>query len=49
MTDDETRKLRNKVYLLELRIRLLQARNKELRKWINRLTNRNHPARKAGK
>jgi len=49
MTDDETRKLRNKVYLLELRIRLLQARNKELRQWINKLTNKNHEARRAGK
>jgi hypothetical protein len=49
MTDDETRKLRDKVYLLEMRIRRLQARNKELRQWINKLTNKNHEARRAGK
>jgi hypothetical protein len=47
--DEKTRKLRNKVYLLELRIRLLQERNKELRQWINKLTNKNHEARRAGK
>ena len=50
MTDDEkTRKLQDKVYWLELRVKLLQARNKELRKWITKLTNKNHPARRAGK
>jgi hypothetical protein len=49
MTDDETRKLQDKVYWLEMRIRLLQARNKELRKWITKLTTKDHPARRAGK
>jgi len=50
MTDDEkTRKLRDKVYWLEMRVKLLQERNKELRKWITKLTNKNHPARRAGK
>jgi hypothetical protein len=50
MTDDEkTRKLRDKVYRLELRVKLLQERNKELRQWITQLTNKNHPARRAGK
>jgi hypothetical protein len=50
MTDDEkTRNLRDKVYRLQLRVKLLQERNKELRKWINRLTNKTHEARRAGK
>ena len=50
MTDDEkTRKLQDKVYWLEMRLRISQERNKELRQWINRLTNKNHPARRAGK
>jgi hypothetical protein len=49
MTDDETRKLKNKVYLLEMRNKLLQARNKELRQWINKLTTKDHPARRAAK
>ena len=50
MTDDEkTRNLRDKVYRLQLRVKLLQERNKELRKWITKLTNKNHPARRAGK
>jgi chaperonin cofactor prefoldin len=50
MTDDEkTRKLQDKVYWLEMRVKLLQERNKELRQWIAKLTNKNHPARRAGK
>ncbi len=50
MTDDEkTRKLQDKVYWLEMRLRISQERNKELRQWINRLTNKNHPARRAEK
>lgn len=50
MTDDEkTRNLQDKVYWLELRVKLLQARNKEIRQWINRLTNKNHEARRAAK
>jgi chaperonin cofactor prefoldin len=51
MTDDDekTRSLRDKVYWLEMRVKLLQARNKELRKWINKLTNKTHEARRAGK
>ena len=50
MTDDEkTRKLQDKVYWLEMRLRISQERNKELRQWINRLTTKDHPARKAGK
>jgi len=50
MTDDEkTRKLRDKVYWLEMRVKILQARNKELRQWINKLTNKTHEARRAGK
>jgi chaperonin cofactor prefoldin len=47
--DEKTRKLQDKVYWLEMRVKLLQARNKELRQWINKLTNKNHPARRAGK
>ena len=50
MTDDEkTRNLRDKVYLLEMRVKILQERNKELRQWITKLTNKTHPARRAGK
>jgi chaperonin cofactor prefoldin len=48
MTDDEkTRNLQDKVYWLEMRVKVLQARNKELRKWITKLTNKNHPARRS--
>jgi chaperonin cofactor prefoldin len=47
--DEKTRKLQDKVYWLEMRVKLLQERNKELRQWINKLTNKNHPARRAGK
>jgi chaperonin cofactor prefoldin len=50
MTDDEkTRNLRDKVFRLELRVKDLQKRNKEQKQWINKLTNKNHPARRAGK
>jgi chaperonin cofactor prefoldin len=50
MTDDEkTRNLQDKVYWLKMRVKILQERNKELRQWINKLTNKNHPARRAGK
>jgi predicted RNase H-like nuclease (RuvC/YqgF family) len=50
MTDDEkTRKLQDKVYWLKMRVKILQARNKELRQWITKLTNKTHPARRAGK
>jgi chaperonin cofactor prefoldin len=49
-TDDEkTRNLRDKVYRLEMRVKLLKERNKELRQWIAKLTNKNHEARRAGK
>ena len=47
--DEKTRNLQDKVYWLEMRVKILQERNKELRKWINKLTNKNHPARRAGK
>jgi len=49
MTTEETRKLQDKVYCLELRVKLSQARNKELRQWIAKLTSKTHPARRAGK
>jgi chaperonin cofactor prefoldin len=47
--DEKTRNLQDKVYWLEMRVKILQERNKELRQWINKLTNKNHPARRAGK
>jgi chaperonin cofactor prefoldin len=47
--DEKTRNLRDKVYWLEMRIKLLQQRNKDLNKWIAKLTNKNHEARRAGK
>ena len=47
--DEKTRKLQDKVYWLEMRVKILQERNKELRQWINKLTNKKHPARRAGK
>jgi chaperonin cofactor prefoldin len=47
--DEKTRNLLDKVFRLELRVKLLQARNKELRQWIAKLTNKNHEARRAGK
>jgi len=47
--DEKTRNLQDKVYWLEMRVKILQARNKELRQWINKLTNKNHEARRAGK
>jgi hypothetical protein len=47
--DEKTRNLQDKVYWLELRVKLLQERNKELRQWITKLTSKNHPARRAGK
>ena len=47
--DEKTRNLQDKVYWLEMRVKLLQERNKELRQWITKLTNKNHPARRAGK
>ena len=47
--DEKTRNLRDKVFRLELRVKILQQRNKELRQWINKLTNKNHEARRAGK
>ena len=50
MTDDEkTRNLRDKVFRLKLQVKLLQERNKELLKCVRQLTNKNHPARRAGK
>jgi predicted RNase H-like nuclease (RuvC/YqgF family) len=50
MTDDEkTRNLQDKVYRLKLQVKYLQKRNKEQKQWINKLTNKNHPARRAGK
>jgi chaperonin cofactor prefoldin len=47
--DEKTRNLQDKVYWLELRVKILEARNKEQKQWINKLTNKNHPARRAGK
>ena len=47
--DEKTRNLQDKVYWLEMRVKLLQERNRELRKWITKLTNKTHEARKAGK
>jgi hypothetical protein len=47
--DEKTRNLQDKVYWLEMRVKILQERNKELRQWITRLTSKNHPARRAGK
>jgi chaperonin cofactor prefoldin len=47
--EEKTRKLQDKVYWLEMRVKVLQERNKELRKWINKLTNKTHEARRAGK
>jgi len=47
--DEKTRNLQDKVYWLEMRVKVLQERNKELRQWITKLTNKNHPARRAGK
>ena len=47
--DEKTRNLRDKVYRLKLQVKYLQERNKELRQWITKLTNKNHPARRAGK
>jgi predicted RNase H-like nuclease (RuvC/YqgF family) len=50
MTDDEkTRNLQDKVYKLKLQVKYLQKRNKEQKQWITKLTNKNHPARRAGK
>lgn len=49
MTDDQTRKLQDKVYWLEMRVKILQERNKELRQWITKLTNKKHEARRAVK
>ncbi len=47
--DEKTRNLRDKVYRLKLQVKYLQKRNKEQKQWINKLTNKNHPARRAGK
>ena len=47
--DEKSRKLQDKVYWLELGFKLLQERNKELRQWINKLTSKNHPARRSGR
>jgi hypothetical protein len=47
--DEKTRKLQDKVYWLKLQVKYLQKRNKEQKQWINKLTNKNHPARRAGK
>ena len=47
--DEKTRNLRDKVYWLEMRLKVLQERNRELRQWITKLTNKTHPARRAGK
>ena len=47
--DEKTRNLQDKVYWLEMRVKILEARNKELRQWITKLTNKNHEARRAGK
>ena len=51
MTDDDekTRNLQDKVYWLEMRVKILQERNKELLKCVRQLTNKTHPARRAGK
>ena len=41
--------LKDKIFWLETRLDILTRRNKELQKWINRLTTKDHPARRAGK
>jgi cell division protein FtsB len=43
------RTLQREAGKLKRQVEKLQARNKELRQWINKLTNKNHPARRAGK
>ena len=47
--DEKTRNLQDKVYWLQMRVKILQERNKEPRQWITKLTSKNHPARRAGK
>jgi hypothetical protein len=50
MSDKDTiRKLEDEIFWLKTKIKLLQERNKELRKWIVKLTNKDHPARKSAK
>lgn len=50
MKDEEKiRKLEDEVFWLKTKIKVLRERNKELRQWVNKLTNKNHPARKASK
>jgi prefoldin subunit 5 len=39
--------LKDKIFWLETRLDILTKRNKELRQWISKLTNKNHPARKS--
>ena len=41
--------LKDKIFWLETRLDILAKRNKEQRQWINRLTTKDHPARRAGK
>jgi hypothetical protein len=46
---DKIQKLENEVFLLKTKIKVLRERNKELRQWIVKLTNKDHPARKSAK
>jgi prefoldin subunit 5 len=43
------RTLQREAGKLKRQVEELQARNKELRKWITKLTNKTHEARRAGK
>jgi hypothetical protein len=46
---DKIQKLEDEVFWLKTKIKVLRERNKELRQWIVKLTNKDHPARKASK
>jgi hypothetical protein len=46
---DKIQKLKDEVFWLKTKIKVLRERNKELRRWIVKLTNKDHPARKASK
>jgi hypothetical protein len=46
MTDrQKIERLRNQVFWLRQRIKILKQSNKEQRKWITKLTAKGHPAR----
>jgi HD superfamily phosphodiesterase len=46
---DKIQKLEDEVFWLKTKIKVLRERNKELRQWIVKLTNKDHPARKSAK